>query len=43
MKVISPETNTEVLHLAGVLFSSKKKKTDAAIMAMVPIKNVNAT
>jgi len=26
-----------------VLFNSKKKNTDAAIMAIVPIKNVNAT
>ena len=43
MKVISPETNTDVLHFWGVLFNSKKKNTDAAIMAIVPIKNVNAT
>jgi hypothetical protein len=43
MKVIRPETNTEVLHLLEVLFSSKKKKTEAAIMAIVPMKNVKAT
>jgi hypothetical protein len=43
MKVIKPETRTEVLHFFEVLFNSKKKKTEAAIMAIVPIKNVNAT
>jgi hypothetical protein len=43
MKVIKPETRTEVLHFVGVEFNSKKKNTDAAIMAIVPIKNVNAT
>jgi hypothetical protein len=43
MKVIKPETRTEVLHFGDVLFNSKKKKTDAAIMAIVPMKNVNAT
>jgi hypothetical protein len=43
MKVINPETSTEVLHAFSVLFNSRKKKTDAAIMAMVPIKNVKAT
>jgi hypothetical protein len=41
--VIIPETNTEVLHLGEVLFNSKKKNTDAAIIAIVPIKNVKAT
>jgi hypothetical protein len=43
MKVINPETRTEVLHFFDVLFNSKKKKTDAAIIAIVPIKNVKAT
>jgi hypothetical protein len=43
MKVIKPETRTEVLHLGEVLFNSKKKKTDAAIIAIVPMKNVKAT
>jgi hypothetical protein len=43
MKVINPDTKTEVLHLGEVLFNSKKKKTEAAIMAIVPMKNVNAT
>jgi hypothetical protein len=38
-----PETKTEVLHLGDVLFSSKKKNTEAAIMAIVPMKNVKAT
>jgi hypothetical protein len=43
MKVIKPETNTDVRHFFDVLFNSKKKKTDAAIMAIVPMKKVNAT
>jgi hypothetical protein len=43
MKVIRPETSTDVLHFGDVLFSSKKKNTDAAIIAIVPIKKVNAT
>jgi hypothetical protein len=43
MKVIKPDTNTEVLQALSVLLNSRKKKTDAAIMAMVPIKNVKAT
>jgi hypothetical protein len=43
MKVIIPETNNDVLHFLEVLFNSKKKKTEAAIMAIVPIKNVKAT
>jgi hypothetical protein len=40
---MSPETKTDVRHFLEVLFSSKKKKTEAAIMAIVPIKNVKAT
>jgi hypothetical protein len=43
MNVMRPETRTEVLHFGEVLFSSKKKNTEAAIMAIVPIKKVNAT
>jgi hypothetical protein len=43
MKVIIPDTSTEVRHFFSVLPNSKKKKTDAAIMAIVPTKNVNAT
>jgi hypothetical protein len=43
MKVINPDTKTDVLHFCEVLFNSKKKKTDAAIMAIVPMKNVKAT
>jgi hypothetical protein len=43
MKVIIPETSTEVLHCGEVFPTSKKKNTEAAIMAMVPIKKVNAT
>jgi len=43
MNVINPETNTEVRHFLEVLFNSKKKKTEAAIIAIVPMKNVNAT
>jgi hypothetical protein len=43
MKVINPETRTDVRHSLLVLFNSKKKKTDAAIMAIVPMKNVKAT
>jgi hypothetical protein len=43
MKVINPETRMEVRHSGAVLLNSKKKKTDAAIIAIVPIKNVKAT
>jgi hypothetical protein len=43
MKVIRPDTRTDVLHFGEVLFNSKKKNTDAAIMAIVPMKKVNAT
>jgi hypothetical protein len=43
MKVIIPETSTEVRHFEGVEFNSKKKNTDAPIIAMVPMKNVKAT
>jgi hypothetical protein len=43
MNVINPETRTEVRHFFAVLLTSKKKKTEDAIIAIVPIKNVNAT
>jgi hypothetical protein len=43
MKVMRPDTRTDVLHFGEVLFNSKKKKTEAAIMAIVPMKKVNAT
>ena len=43
MNVINPETKTEVRHSLLVLLSSKKKKTEAAIIAIVPTKNVNET
>jgi hypothetical protein len=41
--VINPETKIDVRHFDEVLFISKKKNTEAAIMAIVPMKNVNAT
>jgi hypothetical protein len=43
MNVIKPDTSTDVRHALSVLLNSKKKKTEAAIIAMVPMKNVNAT
>jgi hypothetical protein len=43
MKVINPDTKTDVRHALSVVLNSKKKKTDAAIMAIVPMKKVNAT
>jgi hypothetical protein len=43
MNVMSPDTKIDVLHFLSVLLISKKKKTAAAIMAMQPIKKVNAT
>lgn len=43
MNVIKPETKMDVLHFFSTFDISKKKKTQAAIMAMVPTKNVNAT
>ena len=42
MKVIKPDTNIEVLQRSATLRISKKKKTEAAIIAIVPTKNVNA-
>lgn len=43
MKVIIPDTRTEVLHSLLVLPTSMKKKTAAAIIAIVPMKNVKET
>jgi hypothetical protein len=43
MNVMMPETRTDVLQRVGVVFNSKKKNTEAAIIAIVPIKNVKAT
>ena len=43
MKVIKPETNMEVLHLESKELIDRKKKADAAIMAIQPTKNVNPT
>ena len=43
MKVIIPEINTEVRHFLFTLPTSKKKNTEAAIIAIHPVKNVKAT
>jgi hypothetical protein len=43
MKVIKPDTRTDVRHALSVELNSKKKKTEAAIIAIVPIKKVKAT
>jgi hypothetical protein len=43
MNVISPETKIEFLHFASTAFNERKKNTDAAIIAIVPIKNVKPT
>jgi hypothetical protein len=40
--VINPETRTEVLHFSPTFLISKKKKAEAAIIAIVPTKKVNA-
>jgi hypothetical protein len=42
MKVIRPETRTEVRHFSPTFRISKKKNADAAIIAIVPIKKVKA-
>ena len=41
--MISPDTRIEVLHLAPPASNDKKKNADAAIMAIVPMKNVKLT
>jgi hypothetical protein len=43
MKVIRPDTRIEVLHLESNEFIDKKKKAEAAIIAIQPIKKVNPT
>jgi hypothetical protein len=43
MKVINPETKIEFLHLASTEFNDRKKKADAAIIAIVPIQKVIPT
>ena len=43
MKVIKAETKSDNFHLSETLDLSKKKKIEAAIIAMYPVKNVNAT
>ena len=43
MKVIKPETRIEVRHFLSTLDISKKKKTDAACIAIHPTKKVKAT
>jgi hypothetical protein len=42
MKVINPETKTEVRHFSPTFLISKKKKAEAAIIAIVPTKKVKA-
>jgi hypothetical protein len=42
MNVIKPLTNKEVLHFSGTFLISRKKKAEAAIMAIVPTKKVKA-
>jgi hypothetical protein len=43
MKVIKPETRTDVRHFLSNWFNDKKKKADAAIIAIHPTKKVNPT
>jgi hypothetical protein len=43
MKVIKPETRTDVLHFLSNWLKDRKKNAEAAIIAMQPTKNVNAT
>jgi hypothetical protein len=38
-----PDTKIEVLHFLSKLFIERKKKADAAIIAIQPTKNVNPT
>ena len=40
--MIIPETKTDVRHFSPTFLISKKKNAEAAIMAMVPTKKVNA-
>jgi hypothetical protein len=43
MKVMSPETRIDVLHFLSNPFMDKKKKAEAAIIAIHPTKNVKPT
>jgi hypothetical protein len=43
MNVIRPETKIEVFHLRSNEFIDKKKKAEAAIIAIHPTKNVKPT
>ena len=43
MNVISPLTRRDVFHLPSTVLIERKKKAEAAIMAMVPTKNVKPT
>ena len=43
MNVISPAVNIDVLHFPPPASNDKKKNTDAAIMAIVPMKNEKLT
>ena len=42
MNVINPETRSDVFQALSVLLISKKKNTEAAIMAIQPTKKVKA-
>jgi hypothetical protein len=43
MNVINPLTNKEVFHFPSTMLIERKKNADAAIIAIVPTKNVNPT
>ena len=43
MKVIKPETKTDVRHFLSNWLKDKKKNAEAAIIAMQPTKNVKPT
>ena len=42
MPVIKPDTNNDSFHFPSTELRSKKKNTDAANMAIYPVKKVNA-
>lgn len=41
MKVIRPLISNEIFHLRSTVLIEMKKKTEAAIIAIVPMKKVN--
>jgi hypothetical protein len=43
MKVINPDTRIDTRHFLSNWFIDKKKKAEAAIMAIQPTKKVNPT